>query len=174
MNVRLALLLAALPAIAPAAVQVSDAECPVRIVLAAQSFHSSAEAGARLASDTVNEIHLPSWLPRGLRIESVSAGGLSDPAAGPTASDSKADAISPLASRPFNIEHPDLLAIQWEDVGVPKARGSGFTVPAGTYRMKLVFAVVAPREQRGPLVHLCTVYSSAFVLEAESGWTTFR
>jgi 2-polyprenyl-3-methyl-5-hydroxy-6-metoxy-1,4-benzoquinol methylase len=44
---------------------------------------------------------------------------------------------------------------------------------AGTYRMRLVFAVVPPADQRGPLVHLCTIYSAAFTLAKEDKWTEF-
>ena len=160
----LALLLAAPPA---------EAECPVRIVLPAKSFHSAVEAKARLASETAEQIHLPSWLPGGFRIETAASTSLDDPAAGPTASDTRADSIHPLRSERFDLEHPTLLGVHWKDVGVPVSTGS-FTVPAGTYRMKLTFAVVAPREQRGPLVHLCTIYSSSFVLETDSGWTEFQ
>jgi hypothetical protein len=169
----LGLLVAVLPVVAPSEVQTSYAECPVHIALAAQTFHSSVEFTARLVSDTLDEIHLPYWLPRGLRFEPATGTSVEASAPDPTTSNTKADSIYPLRSRPFQLKR-DLLPIQWEDVGIPTKDVSEFTVRAGTYRARLVFAVVAPREQRGPMVHLCTVYSSAFVLETDIGWTKFR
>lgn len=171
-NIMLAVIAGGILAGAPAAAQVKGAECPVQIVLSASSFRSSHEVGAQLASNGVDQIYLPAWLPRSLRIEPAPGESTADPALEPTTDDIKADKVSPLGSRVFRFEHPDLVGIRWSDVGVRAGKG-GFKVPAGTYRMRLVFAVVPPADQRGPLVHLCTIYSAAFTLAKEDKWTEF-
>ena len=168
---RFVLLLASSCAVASAAVaQGNVAECPVRIVLGSGSFQTSYNVKARLESDGPRAIYLPKWMSGGFgiaRVEEGSAGGVVPE---PTTTDTKADSIYPLQSNLFEFDRPAYIPFGWREVGVHEGE-SGFAVPAGTYRLRFVFAVVDPRKQPGPLVHLCTIYSAPFRLLADSAWT---
>jgi len=151
---------------------VDPAECRVQIELKASTFKSSGQAGAQLTGETSGAIYFPTALPIGFQVELASGARIEDPAPPAIASDIKASALWSLDARRYRPEG-DLLPIGWKAVGVPN-RPSGFSVPAGTYRFKLVYAKVLPREQRGPLVRVCTVYSAAFILATEDSWGEYE
>ena len=148
-----------------------NTECDVRIELSSSTFKSSYAARPTLhAENGTSVIYIPFGVQRTLQAVNMEDVPVLPP---PISYDVKASSLSSLDSVSYQLGSNDLLGIDWEDVGVPSSQSS-FKVLPGRYRFKLVYAVVAPREQRGPMVHLCRVYSQAFTLLTEDGWTEFR
>ena len=170
----LAPILATLVAAIPPSGVGDPSVCTVRIEIPASTFNNSHAAHPHLRDETgAKLIYLARAVSPTIQVVRVTGTDATQGLPVPVSYEVKASSLSNLDEVAYHLGSDDFPGIDWESVGVPTGPG-GFKVPAGTYRFKLTYAMLLPKEQRGPMVHLCTVYSPAFALLSEEGWTTFR
>jgi len=169
MNSKVCLLLGAALALAgPASAQTRPEQCVVQIVPSAQDFETSATASARIESKSRAPIYLPSW-SRALRVERVTASNTTGPPR-PTVSELEAFALPNLNATAYSFKDNEHLEVNWADAGAPKDETS-YVIPPGSFRFRLVYALVPPNRQTGSKIRLCTVYSQPFTLRKASEWS---
>jgi len=139
--------------------------CPISIALERQEFAYSHEVHPRVVSEQLGKIFLPPGPDGTFRVQRWDKGSWA-----PASDTSRPTSTSIRHARAYDLAKPGLLGIRWEDVGEVKESGT-YTVPAGRYRLALIFFFRDPSREKPGQAQWCSVVSGEFVLTKSSDWT---